>query len=246
MSSGQVISLKFKQRIGLHEYYYKNGQIAEQGYFSGGKKVGVWKKQFENGQLKEKAEYLYKEGLLQYIPIDIWNQDGVQTLKDGTGTFIEYYDDIKAKGYGKLVNSKKTGTWIGVYNSGEKYYEETYSTDSVFSGFSFDKNGNRYSYSNPIELPKFDEKHGSFQDYFSKKLHLSNLINKSHPSGSRLEFIFTIESDGSVTNVKPAYNVEKHIDQQIVNTFKNSPKWSPSLYRGMPKKINLLIPVLIP
>jgi len=81
--------------------WHESGGLYLEQMKKNGKSDGYWQEYYENGNLKEKGEY--KDGA--YHPIDFWDQEGVQLLKNGTGKKIEKF------GYSEL----------DVY---EQYFEE--------------------------------------------------------------------------------------------------------------------------
>jgi len=72
---------------GTYKFLSKNGVILIESTYVAGEVDGVWREYYEDGRLKEIGKYHNKE----YFPIDFWDNDGNQLLKNGTGKKIEVY-----------------------------------------------------------------------------------------------------------------------------------------------------------
>jgi hypothetical protein len=67
--------------------FYESGLVKWIGNYIEGIENGIWKEWYGSGSLKE--ECFYKESIKQ--PINFWNEQGGQLLKDGTGYIIEAF-----------------------------------------------------------------------------------------------------------------------------------------------------------
>lgn len=88
---------------GDYKLYYKNGQIKAKGVFKNGLKFGLFEKFYENGQLRERGNYIFKD----------WNSIGNLKL---------YYEDADLKYHNHLDEAKYEVPDIlhGIF---ESYYE---------------------------------------------------------------------------------------------------------------------------
>ncbi|MDD3568409.1 MAG: energy transducer TonB [Bacteroidales bacterium] len=59
----------------------------------------------------------------------------------------------------------------------------------------------------------------------------------------RVTLEFTIDIDGSVTNVRVIKGIDPSLDAEALRVVSNSPKWSPGLQRGKPAKVSFTFPV---
>jgi uncharacterized protein len=90
---------------GPFKRWFKNGNLAIECVYMKGKLNGIWKEYYENGKLKETGEYINNE----YKPKNFWNENGVQSLNNGTGKKMEKFGhneiDIFEQYYkeGKLI-----------------------------------------------------------------------------------------------------------------------------------------------
>ncbi len=62
-------------------YFDTTGKIAFKSQFKKGKRCGYGIEYYENGNIME--EWVYKKG--DFFPINFWNEEGLQTLKNGMG-----------------------------------------------------------------------------------------------------------------------------------------------------------------
>jgi len=74
--------------------YHENGQLAEELNTVHGKKIGPWRKFFDDGSPELQAEYGEGEKLTVH---NAWNKDRVQIVKNGTGKFREYLYQIDCR-----------------------------------------------------------------------------------------------------------------------------------------------------
>lgn len=78
------INLETNERIGIYKEWYENGQLAESGtYISDYERIGTWEEYYINGQKKLESEFVSGDYLLH----NCWNENGDQTLINGTGVY---------------------------------------------------------------------------------------------------------------------------------------------------------------
>ena len=57
--NGEEVYWKDGKREGLWKRYYENGQLSSEVNFKDGKRAGLWKEYDENGQLNEEVNFKY-------------------------------------------------------------------------------------------------------------------------------------------------------------------------------------------
>jgi antitoxin component YwqK of YwqJK toxin-antitoxin module len=72
---------------GAYKFFGKDGKLLISSTNVNGLLNGEWREYCEDGRLKEIGQYNNNE----YSPIDFWDQEGNQLLKNGTGKKIEEY-----------------------------------------------------------------------------------------------------------------------------------------------------------
>ncbi|AWM15199.1 hypothetical protein DI487_15925 [Flavobacterium sediminis] len=95
-TSGQLLDGEFKK-------YYHSNQLAEQGFFKRGLKIGLWKTWFEDGTTESTQEY------------NSGQRDGQYYSYSSTGKMLE-------KGY--YVSGKKHGSWINYITQDTVQYKK--------------------------------------------------------------------------------------------------------------------------
>jgi len=103
---------------GTYKFFGKDGTLLICATNANGQLEGEWREYYEDGQLKEVGKYNNNE----YSPMDFWDHQGNQLLKNGTGKKIEEYGanalvDIYEQYYndGRFVKEVKTEgyTYLG-------------------------------------------------------------------------------------------------------------------------------------
>ena len=69
-------------------------------------------------------------------------------------------------------------------------------------------------------------------------------IAKENGVQGRVTLQFTIDTDGSVTNVKVLRGVDSSLDKEAVRVVSSSPKWKPGMKRNKPVKVKYTFPVV--
>ena len=69
-------------------------------------------------------------------------------------------------------------------------------------------------------------------------------IAKENGVQGRVTLQFTIETDGSVKNVKVLRGVDSSLDKEAVRVVSSSPKWQPGMQRNKPVKVKYTFPVI--
>ncbi|MBQ2150988.1 MAG: energy transducer TonB, partial [Bacteroidales bacterium] len=69
-------------------------------------------------------------------------------------------------------------------------------------------------------------------------------IPKENGVQGRVTLQFTVEKDGSVTNVKVLRGVDPSLDKEAVRVVQSSPKWTPGKQRDRAVKVTYTFPVI--
>ena len=69
-------------------------------------------------------------------------------------------------------------------------------------------------------------------------------IAKENGVQGRVTLQFTIETDGSVKNVKVLRGVDSSLDKEAVRVVSSSPKWKPGMQRNKPVRVKYTFPVV--
>lgn len=86
--------------------------------------------------------------------------------------------------------------------------------------------------SGPVEtMPSFPEGLNEWGAYLSKSISYPTNAAENGIQG-RVIVEFTVETDGSLTNIKVVKGLEDSLDKEAIRVVKNSPKWKPAMQDG--------------
>jgi len=94
-------------RDSLWTFYYPNNIKQEEGYFKKDNKVNIWKSWYDNNQLEEEKKY---EDSTIYT-LNFWNKKGEQTITNGNGKYITYFENGNINFKGQFKDGLKDGLW---------------------------------------------------------------------------------------------------------------------------------------
>ncbi len=94
------------------------------------------------------------------------------------------------------------------------------------------------------EKPKFNGGDANeFTKWVNKNLVYPEIAKENGVSG-RVTLQFTVNPDGSVSNVKVVRGVDESLDKEAVRVVSMSPKWTPGRQRDRAVKVNYTFPVI--
>ncbi len=82
-----------------------------------------------------------------------------------------------------------------------------------------------------------------FSEWVNGRLVYPEIAKENGVSG-RVTLQFTVEADGSVTNVKVLRGVDSSLDKEAVRVVSSSPKWKPGKQRDRAVKVSYTFPVV--
>jgi len=98
-------------------------------------------------------------------------------------------------------------------------------------------------------MPEFPGGNNAFYDYLDKNVILPDGFDKKYYlKKNKNEYVpisvgFTIDVDGSITNVKIIDGDNEMLEKKAMEIVKNMPKWNPGYQNGIPIKVQYAIPV---
>ena len=94
------------------------------------------------------------------------------------------------------------------------------------------------------EKPKFNGGDANeFSKWVNKQLVYPEIAKENGVQG-RVTLQFTVNTDGSVSDVKVLRGVDSSLDKEAVRIVKSSPKWTPGRQRERPVKVTYTFPVI--
>lgn len=101
--------------VGKWNFYYESGNLEASGMMQGVEKTGVWTYYHRGGQEARKVDFT---GDVPKI-LTAWTPSGEQTVTDGNGILVEYYDDGETKkSETRIEEGVKNGSFQAWYENG--------------------------------------------------------------------------------------------------------------------------------
>ena len=92
------------------------------------------------------------------------------------------------------------------------------------------------------EMPSFPGGESKLMEYLSRHVNYPQEA-REHGVQGKVFVNFTVEADGSITNVKLIRGIGSGCDEEAVRVVENMPKWNPGKQRGKPVKVSYAIPI---
>jgi len=86
------------------------------------------------------------------------------------------------------------------------------------------------------------EIYSGLNDFLEKNLEYPEYEKDAEITGV-VKIGFTIEKDGSISNVHVAKSVSQGLDEEAVRVVKMMPKWKPATFNGRPVKLTFVLPI---
>ncbi|MBD1365858.1 energy transducer TonB [Mucilaginibacter sp. ZT4R22] len=102
--------------------------------------------------------------------------------------------------------------------------------------------GDTTAHSSVDVLPEFKGGEKAFVDYLTKAIVYPMVARKKNVQG-RIILVFTVEKDGSLTNIRVVKKVSPEIDAEAVRVIRESPHWIPGTIKGQPVRTLFAIPL---
>jgi antitoxin component YwqK of YwqJK toxin-antitoxin module len=120
-----------KDGNGIYKGFDPSGQLRQEGKVEGGLKTGSWISYHENGLKSEEGIF---EGEV-YRVLNYWDRNGIQTVKDGFGSYKSFLDgDTIVIESGEYNNGNKTGIWTTYYPSSGEIFQESHLQNGKING----------------------------------------------------------------------------------------------------------------
>ncbi len=94
----------------------------------------------------------------------------------------------------------------------------------------------------PEVEPSFPGGKAAFADFIEDELEYPMMAQEMGIQG-KVYVQFTVEKDGSVTNVHVVRGIDKTIDKEAMRVVANMPKWSPGESAGRKKAASFVLPI---
>jgi periplasmic protein TonB len=110
--------------------------------------------------------------------------------------------------------------------------ENVFATDNASSANAIKK----------ITMPSYKEGKAGLESYISSQVHYSERAKKMGISG--VVFVdFTVEANGSITNVKLANSLFSDLDNEALRVVSNMPAWNPGMQGEQAVPVSMRLPI---
>lgn len=90
--------------------------------------------------------------------------------------------------------------------------------------------------------PEFPGGKEEMTKYIQKNLKYPTFARENGIQG-RVIVSFTVERDGSITDIEVLRSPAEKLSQEAIRIVKNMPKWKPGLLKGNPVRVKLMLPI---
>lgn len=232
-------------KTGAFTYYYENGQKKSIVNYKNDKPYGDYQEFYENGNKKLEAERTDdNKTLFPYIKIkSYWDENNVQTIKDGNGFYEGFYDaGYKELGKGKIKNNLKDSIWVGENQEYKFSYTENYNKGKLISGVSIDSNKVEHIYKDIEIYPRPKKGMNDFTWHISKTIKTP----KGQVLQGKIYTTFTVATDGRITDIKVLRDLGYGTGDEAIKALKSyEDSWIPGEQRGIIVNWKFSLPINI-
>jgi protein TonB len=92
------------------------------------------------------------------------------------------------------------------------------------------------------EMPMFPGGNAALMDFLANNIKYPQVAEENGIQG-RVVLTFTVEPDGSLTEVKVVRGVDIALDKEAIRVVKSMPKWIPGKEGGQPVAVKYTLPI---
>ena len=225
--------------------YYENGSRKSISNYKSNRIIGKEFRFFDDGTIESEIEHIDNGGGFEqdYKIVQFWNKERQHKVIDGNGEY-QTFDITGIHIIGQVKNGLKDGEWTGSAQYDGLKFSDSYKNDKFISGKIVDSTGKSVSYKLLLEQAKPKKGKQDFQNAISKVLMKTQALKVNKISGN-IYCSFTVEKDGSLSNLKVLKGLDKNIDNEVLNVLKNCGSWIPAKIRGIPTAIEHSLPITV-
>ena len=231
-----------KTTHGQYIVYDSNGRPAYANTYNKNSLEGPFRRWYENGKLCEKGYYSKSDETISsnYKIQSFWNRDGIQTVKEGNGTY--YFENEFVSDQGSYKDGVKTGKWTGSFGKKMNTYEELYENGTLIEGTSTTPDGEKVNYTKPEIRPEPTKGFNHFYKYIASNFEPTHEALKKKVKGTIILY-FIVEKTGQINEIRVNKSLGYGLDEEAVRLLYSYPKWTPGLQKGLPVRTSYQIPI---
>jgi TonB family protein len=222
--------------------YYRNGNLKCKEIYKENKLQGISENYHQNGKKASTKTLQYEVKITIENIIDAWDSTGTQTLKNGEGKMISYFENGKIELEGSYKNYELNGIRKAYREDGTVFYIETYKRGELIEGESWDKEGKHYTYKDVNEQAPMYK--GGFE-----KLKIFLAKNLKYPKEAAMNSIqgtvyvqFVINRLGKVEEVKVIKGVPE-LNEEAIRVVSSMPDWEAGMQAGQKVSVRYTMPL---
>ena len=183
---------------------------------------------------------------------DCYDNKGEKICTNGNGTWIKYDNDLKTiLAEGPVKNGESEGEWHEItYLHDTIKYTAIYKNGLLKSGTSYDKAGNKYSFTAEQQIPFYEElsyfdRDGYFNFLDDVKRHLKRPRDADGKKMSldSVYISFVIERDNHLSQFGIIGTVDPKLQSAIFDALAQCKGWHCRTYYGIPLKSGFVFPI---
>lgn len=234
-------------KTGQFLYFYENGKRKSIINFEKDQPIGFFYEFHENGEKKLEGEWIdNKNNVIPNIKVkNCWNENGVQTVKEGCGFFEDVYFEGSlpknnlAYGHGKIVDNLKDSIWSGFDKKIKISYREIYQKGKLISGVSIDSNGEEHKYTVSEVYPVPKKGMDDFNRHIARNFKCPNVEGLK----GRIYVTFVVETDGSITGIKVLRDIGYGTGAEAIRAMSSYKGWIPGEQKGIKVSCKFSLPI---
>lgn len=224
---GASTSRDYLYKTGEFIYYYENGNVKSIISYDNDKPIGLCSEYYENGNKKLEGEGVDDDKtIIPNIKIkNFWDENSIETIKNGNG----YYEEKYINGYskGKIKNNVKDSIWIGEFKKPKFTFIENYKNGKFVSGVSIDSIKKERKY-NVLEINP-EKSVDDFYRYIAKTYKSPNVPGLK----GKVYVNFVVQTDGSIKDIKVLRDIGYGTGEEAIRAISTYEFWIPAEKRGI-------------
>lgn len=158
------------------------------------------------------------------------------------GPYKIWYESGQLKFEAVYNRGELDGTLVSYWDNGQMKRKESYVDGTFNEGQVWDVDGNELTYYPQEIFPEFPGGDEALLQFLGSSIRYPKKAFKSGVQG-RVVVSFTVEQDGSISNIFVMNGVSKELDQEAVRVVSTMPRWSPGMQDGVPVRVQYRLPI---
>lgn len=222
--------------------YYRNGNLKCKEIYKENKVQGVAENYHQNGKKAstKTLQYEVKETIEKVI--DAWDSTGMQTLKNGEGKMISYFENGKVEFEKSYKNYLLHDVSTIYFDNGKIYSIDNYKKGEFVEGESWDKDGNHYTYKEVREqIPVFKGGNEALVKFIRKNLQYPREASRKNMEGT-VYVGFIINKLGKIEKIKVIKGVPE-LNKEAMRVISLMPDWEAGMQAGQKVSVHYTMPL---